>query len=327
MLKFVYVLICSENDYYFEQWLMSVYSLKYKMPDAFVSIAIDKDTDKFINENYKETFNDFVNEKKIVDLPEDLSKKEKSRFIKTTLRKHITGDYLFLDCDTIIAEDLSEIKNWDFDIGCALDTHLQKEELMNEFWKNKAKQMNDVLNFDLTNNDNCNNYYFNSGVIYCKDNEKTHNFYEEWHRLWIFSKEKGIFIDQPAFYRANYLCDGIINEINGKYNAQILAFNGINFLSDAKILHYYSSIFSKGNVTSAYIPAQIETLYEIRKNKKIPQKIIEMIKNPKQAFITDAMLLSMQDCVNYCSGYKLISVLLRRILIRIPSLRKFIVKG
>ncbi|MFX4681913.1 hypothetical protein ABTB34_20895, partial [Acinetobacter baumannii] len=41
-----------------------------------------------------------------VDVPGCYGKTERSRFIKTTIRKHVDGDFLFIDTDTVVCREL-----------------------------------------------------------------------------------------------------------------------------------------------------------------------------------------------------------------------------
>ena len=109
--KIVYDVICSANDLYFEQLLASVWSLKHYNPEAYVILLTDEASSNAIEaKGYKET-HELIDEIKIIELDDKLTNKEKSRWIKTSLRKLIAGDFLFIDADTIISGPLDGLDN------------------------------------------------------------------------------------------------------------------------------------------------------------------------------------------------------------------------
>ena len=76
-----------------------------------ITIVVDKETsDSFIGN--RRAINEYVSEIITVDVPVQYNQMQKSRFLKTTLREIVTGDYLFIDTDTVITSDLSEIDSW-----------------------------------------------------------------------------------------------------------------------------------------------------------------------------------------------------------------------
>ena len=65
----------------------------------------------------------YVSEIIVVNVPDGMNKMHRSRYLKTTLRQHISGDFLFVDADTVITCDLSEIDEVDMEIAAVLDRH------------------------------------------------------------------------------------------------------------------------------------------------------------------------------------------------------------
>jgi lipopolysaccharide biosynthesis glycosyltransferase len=122
-MKYLYVLASDDSDYYFEQALLSITSLRMRMSVAFVSLLVDDITEAGLTGKRKEII-ELVDELKSIKIDERFDKKARSRWLKTSMREHITGDFLYIDCDTVIAEDLSSIDNIDADIGAVLDGHM-----------------------------------------------------------------------------------------------------------------------------------------------------------------------------------------------------------
>ncbi|MBQ3784439.1 MAG: hypothetical protein II838_13540 [Lachnospiraceae bacterium] len=280
-MKYLYVLVSNLADYYSEQAFLSIYSLKLKTPNAFISLLVDNQTAEYLKTEFQELIKS-VDEFKEVELDSKYTNKEKSRILKTTMRQHIEGDFLFIDCDTVICEDLSEIEKCEFDIGCVLDTHVPMSRHSFHDWiiRNYKKcGFEESLSSD---------FHFNSGVIYCKDNSKVKHFFDDWYTLWKTSYEKGIDIDQPAFNQANVINHNIISEISNKWNCQ-LVHGGFKYILEAKIIHYFAS---NKYFKSPYILADNAILKEIRLQKAIPNKYADLVSNSRVAIDEQSTLLS-----------------------------------
>ena len=279
-MKYLYVLVSNSADYYSEQCYMSVYSLKKNTPNAFVSLLVDTETHEYLQKDFPLLL-ESIHEVKTVKL-DSATNKEKSRILKTSMRNHIDGDFLFIDCDTVICEDLSEIDTCGYDIGCVLDSHVPVCEHWGKDWmKKNCKKCG--FEESITKET-----HFNSGVIYCKDNANTRNFFKDWARLMEQSVASGVNIDQPAFNQADTLNGNLIKELNGKWNCQLVQ-GGVRYLSDAKIIHYFAS---QKNFRSPYLLADKKILENIRSQKAIPENCALWLKSPKYAIDEKARLQS-----------------------------------
>lgn len=280
-MKILYVLVSNANDYYAEQAFLSIKSLRLQMPNAHVALLVDNNTAKYIESNFMELKHE-IDEYKVINLDSNISNKIKSRILKTTMRQHIDGDFLFIDCDTIICSDLSDIENCGYDIASVLDSHVLVDRHWNQKWikKNYIK-----CGFDESEK---NNSHFNSGVIFCKDNVQTKKFFSDWASLMHKSIDVGCSIDQAAFNQANVINSGIIKELPGTWNCQ-LVHGGVKYISNAKIIHYFASI---KKFRSPYLLADKNILKDIRNNKKITEHVLLLLKNPRTAIDEKAPLLS-----------------------------------
>lgn len=280
-MKYLYILVSTSSDYYAEQCFLSIFTLKQKMHNAFVSLLIDNQTSEYLKFNFSELI-ESVDEYIVVDLDNKLSHKEKSRILKTSMRQHIDGDFLFIDCDTVICEDLSEIETCGYDIGCVLDSHVPVCEHWAKGWLKKNYQKCGFQESIAKNT------HFNSGVIYCKDNENTRRFFEDWTKFMSHSIECGISIDQPSFNHADTINNSLIKELHGKWNCQLVQ-GGVKYLVDAKIIHYFASQKQFG---SPYLLSDNKILEEIRGQRKITDETMSFLLNPKAAISDQSRLLS-----------------------------------
>lgn len=232
--KLVYVLTCAPQDTYIEQALMSIWSARYHNPDAYIVLLTDDLTDQLFIGKRCEIL-DFISEKIVVPFEPDKNMHYRSRWLKTSVRQLIKGDYLFIDSDTITTCDLSHIEQIDADIAMCRDENVN---IADEDYA-AAKPMIDncaQIGFDVTKE----KYYFNSGVMYVRDTELTHKLYERWHELWQDGVSRGINLDQPTFAKANYEMGHPVKLLEDKWNCIVQS--QIAEVYSAYILHFWHSV-------------------------------------------------------------------------------------
>lgn len=311
--KIAYVVVSDEKDIYLEQTLISIYSLCLYNPNVTIILVVDDITDATINGKRSEILK-FISEKKVVNLSAKCDKLHRSRYLKTTLREHIEGDYLYLDSDTIITSSLNEIDKFDGEIGAVKNHHMNIKEFC------EAKFVNDCakkINWILTENDK---EYYNSGVFYVKDTINTRRFYKEWNRTWKNSVEKGIPYDQPALGKANSICNYLIKELDGTWNCQILD-NGLAFLFEAKIIHYFTSAKSDKNGEAPYVFLDNSIYNEMKQIGEIPNSVISHIKHAKSAFNLACKIYSGHELMFLSSG---VYLRLKNLFFNYPFIFRFV---
>ncbi|MCL2101833.1 MAG: hypothetical protein FWH22_09005 [Fibromonadales bacterium] len=267
-MKFLYVLTSNEKDIYLEQTYISIVSLRIYMPNAFVSLLLDTRTNEnLINDRAK--IRELVNEIVVKQAPENLTNMQINRFLKTSMREHIKGDFLYVDGDTIFCGQLEEISKLPHDVMLALDFH---SEFDSEIYLRKMPK--NSYGFIKKNFRNIpkRSKFFNGGVIWCRDTEAGHHFFAKWHENWKKTCESGIFTDQTALTLTNFELNAI-QELDGKYNCQI--WFGVNYLHSAKILHYFAASDSK------YEPFSTELPFRLKNNWAISDSDMECIKKPR----------------------------------------------
>ena len=280
-MKYVYVLTSSENDYYYEQFFISVTSLRLHNPNAFIVVLIDSKTKQSLT-GKRSGFEQIVSETIIITTPPEFSQKEVSRWIKTSINKYVSGDFLYIDCDTVIAGDLC----CDFlpeNIGAILDTHVSLEKhYLCPFFNEQDKRAGFISSFETGKR-------FNGGVIFYRDSPAANDLFLRWHSLWLLSKEKGVHQDMPALNQANYEMPGIITEMPGEWNCQI-THNGLPFLADARIIHCFATSIKLYDCP--FLPASIPILASVKESGNISAELKELLKNPKAAFETNSRIIS-----------------------------------
>ena len=259
---------------------------------------MDEKTDATLKEGRTEILK-LVNQKSVVSVPTQYNKMQVSRFMKTSLRNIIEGDYLFLDTDTIVTKNLDEIDTINADVAAVINGH-ESLEMFSKSGENNKKRMR-RLGAEVVDDIK----YYSSGVSFVRDTEAAHDFFYQWHRLWCKSVE--LFndnYDQPAFNTANEKCGGIIIELDGTWNCQMLSY-GLPFFCDAKILHYFASK-RQFDAKGCYVFNDKSTYSSIKKDGYLSQQVVDMITNAKSAFINPCRIVNsvensfLQSDLAYC---------------------------
>lgn len=281
-IKYVYVLTSSSSDSYYEQFFLSVVSLRLYNPASDIIVLLDQKTKEGLT-GKRAGYENYVSEIKVIPVPELFNQKESSRWIKTSIRKHITGDFLFIDCDTVITGKLDPAFPADVKVGAVLDTHVTlSNHHLRDYFRRSDRQAGFTASFE-------NEKHYNGGLIYCRDSSEGAAFFERWHSLWLAGRDRGNSQDMPSLNQANYELKNSITELGGEWNCQI-SHNGLSYLYDAKIIHYYAT--SLVSFTPPYLPASTEILSFIKTHGILSAEISRLLENPKAAFETYTRIIA-----------------------------------
>ena len=231
--KLVYVLTCVTEGLYIEQALLAVYSARHWNQDAHIILVTDNLTDKLLKGRRSEILL-YITEKVVIPFEDDtLSMTYRSRYIKTSIRQIVDGDFLFIDCDTITQRSLSNIDSFQCKVGAVLESHLMVGDFCESLFSYQQKRTLSI-GVDLSKE----GLYFSSGVLFVKDTPIAYDLYDKWFRFWQESYDLGMPIDQPALSKANREVGHIIEQIPDGYNC--ILFTQPSFTSEAFILHISS---------------------------------------------------------------------------------------
>lgn len=284
-MQIVYVLADNEKLKYYNELIKSVYSLHYQMPEQKICVLTDNDTFNLIN---KLEITQFA-ELRPIEVPSDLSVVERSRYLKLITRQVISGEMLFIDADTVIARPFPEIKS-EKSIGIVWDINIHRTKV--EFCDKVSELCGIPLN-DFK-------YYYNSGVIWSKDNDISHKFFSEWLELWDITRKAGCYKDQPSF---NHICEKFSDSIltlDNMWNCQIGSWMStpLHCFYGSYIIHYFH------DTTSAY---KLSNPYYLEK-KYNDKEMLEILQNPYNAF-DECKVLKINDGYYHIKGdmsYRLI---------------------
>lgn len=231
MIKLVYVVVGTEKKEYLNMLRISLASARMHMPSIAIEIVTDEETGAFL------AAGDIPQKYRAAVIPcpidGDYTTVERSRVLKTNLRALVTGDFLYLDTDTIICEDFSDAAPQG-SVNMVADAHclLSEQEENGEPILRAARRRG----LDLTG---CVHYY-NGGVLLAKDDETAREFFARWHETWKKTKQPGMHHDQ---YPLNYVEMQMhaVHELDGTWNCQLTANDrAFSYLRGVKILHYLS---------------------------------------------------------------------------------------
>lgn len=274
----VYAIISSEKDYYFEELLISLYTLRIHEPEANVVVLTDNKTVSNLI-GHRKDIRKYVNKLQIIDIPEELTPVQRSRFLKVNIINNVEGDFLFIDSDTVIAGCLSEIEKYDGDIIAVQEgKDIDSSHRCIPYFK--ARGWGDCSGMKM----------LNSGVMYVRKNEKTIRLYNSWYNRWTESKTSRNCQDQPSLVKAiSENPDIRISTIPDIYNCQIRTSN-VYCIGDAKIIHPYAGL--KDSIYKIY---QQNIMEEVRAQGITNPELITMLEHPRSAFLHGVRLISMED--------------------------------
>lgn len=267
--KLVYVLTCTPDKTYIEQALMSVFSARHWNPDSQIILITDDETNHLFTGTRGEILN-YISEKIVVPFSNDESMMYRSRFIKTQVRELVKGDFLFIDCDTIVCKSLADIDSWNIEVGAVYESHLKVNEFCDALYQS-ALEPNLKIGVDLSKEEE----YFSSGVLYVKDTPNTHRLYDLWHQNWLESQSIGVPIDQPSLCKANIQCEHLLKRIPDSFNR--ILFTQTSGTRGAHILHI--AAFRNPSVLF-----EERTLQYVRDNGLKDEKLIDLILHPCKSF-------------------------------------------
>lgn len=280
----LYVLTSSEKDVYLEQCWLSIHSLRYHNPDAKVTLVVDNHTKETLSGNRSKILK-LVDNLVVVKCPEHYTPMERSRYLKTTMRQHVKGAFLFLDGDTLIAGSLTDVDTLEGDVMMVPDTHVKYQNY--PFYEYMNWRIKDLYATDVSSDE----YYFNSGAIFVKDTELAHEFFRSWNERWQESQSKGVATDQQALFKVNHDMGNVITQLPGVYNCQIGL--SLQYFYDAKVLHYFNAQMQIENETCPFF---CKSFYrKLKEQGEISPEIHEMVVNCKRQFGSPSMIVSRKE--------------------------------
>ena len=285
--KILYVITTRETDVYYEQLLVSVTSLRLYMTkeEAWVTVLTDNKTNETMT-GFRSKLDDLVNEKIVIDFPDNVSMYDRSRLLKTGMRKYVKGDFLYIDSDTVICDRLDELDDFGFELGAVMNCHVN---FMDNPYRNWHVWQAKHLGWDVSKDD----VYYNGGLCYSKEGKTSDEFFRHWNEDWIYSNKKGIPNDEPSFAQANIEMGYPLKEIPGEWNCQLKY--GLKYLNKVKILHFLCTQYMPSSKDCLYYFTDKAVYLKIRENGGMTEEVMYMLKHPLEGFNKLTMIVGGSD--------------------------------
>ncbi len=233
--KLVYVLTCTGNDKYAAMVVLSLYTFKIHNPTSNAFVVMDESTHLALEKDRSSILDNATSV--VVDIPPEYNVMQRSRYLKTNLRRIVEGDFLYIDSDTFVTGSLDDVDDTDADVAMVTDLNRPLEQ----------GNTNDDIERSIRAGfcDLENEPYFNGGVMFARDTPVAHKLFDKWHECWKKSLANGVPQDQPALCEANRVLEHPIKKLSGIWNCQYRYLNNVDygkFLKNVKILHYYAVV-------------------------------------------------------------------------------------
>lgn len=230
-MQIVYALTTDGRDVYTAMTRVSALSLRLFNRHARIIVACDAPSAKHLRQARSPLLNE-IDELLTCAVPEG-NAVFRNRFVKTSLRQRITGAFLFLDSDTLVRGDLSELFQVKHDLAGARNHSraVRSEQVFIEDTQTLA-----AMSWTAAPGQ-----YVNGGVLLYNDSAGAYRFGQQWHANWLRSSAQlGRYRDQPALNAALVQSGASLRLLSDTFNAQVKATPSV--ASNALIVHYYSSV-------------------------------------------------------------------------------------
>lgn len=244
-MKIVYVLADRADGPYTAMTTISALSARRVDSDAHIELLIPAE----LGEELKGSrLFDLCNEVVMTRCPFP-ENRERSRYLKTVMRQHISGDFAFLDSDTLVLRRFDDDFAKTRDIASAEDLNRGKPT---PGFPHEFIALYDKMGWRTTFR------YYNSGVIFMRDNRRVHAACHKWHAAWVAAlNEVGCVFDQPAFNHSLDIEDVTVDLLPRSLNALVDA--NPRFARGASILHFFTT---GGHPRGETIAAQLLGIFE-----------------------------------------------------------------
>jgi hypothetical protein len=248
-----YVLACDGWNDYGAMVCISAATLRRQHPDVEIVVLSDQATLSHLGAATA-TLKRFADRIIKVDGVEGNSR-ERSRILKTTMRHHIQGRFIFLDLDTIVLRKLDALFTSTQSLGIALD---YESGIVDERDRQIYEQL-DAAHYP--------SRAFNSGVMVIDDSPSVRAFFEEWHRRWKLSRDFGRLEDQQSLNSTIAAQQFPVEVLAPSYNAMILYFP--QRFRTCRVAHFLAS-------TDMYRTLMSDLLDRFRRTQEIDWEAIEI---------------------------------------------------
>jgi hypothetical protein len=179
----------------------------------------------------------------------------RSRILKTTMRRHVRGRFVFLDLDTVVLGKLDALFAIEAPLAIALD------------YESGRVDERDRETYERLDSQHYPTRAFNSGVMSIDDSPAVGALFDEWHRRWNLSRGWGRVEDQQSLNSTIAAQKFDVHVLAPTYNAMILYFP--QRFRTCRIAHFLASTRMSRTLMS-------DLLDEFRQRQEIDWGAIEI---------------------------------------------------
>ncbi len=230
-MQIVYALTSDGNDVHADMALVSMLSARLTNPRARLRLLADTNSAQAL-QTAQHRLLEVCDELTAVPTP-DGPPLFTNRWVKTQAAEFVNGDCLLLDCDTIVAGDVSVA--WPLITDVGLVANHNAPDLEHQVWSEDLdflRQMGWVTDFP---------FYANGGAIFFRPTPGVRDFFRRWHQLWQEGATASNRLrDQPSLNTALHEGRLRVTELPPSFNCQ----TGSVFAraGDATVIfHFYGS--------------------------------------------------------------------------------------
>lgn len=239
---------------------LALASLRLTNPDIKAIIAIDPDTHRNLITRNSNLIRD-ADEIVIIETPEG-DQTFRNRFVRTSVRSSLKGDYLHLDSDILIRGRLDDIFSISGEVIAALNHSQDSPE--KQLWTEDALA-NETMGWSVDPNRN-----LNAGVVLFRDTETVRNLCSLWNQKLTIAYEKlGRPNDQAPFNASLEELRITPTILESRFNAQFQMNPSV--VTGAVIWHFYGAILDR----NMFPPTRYQlTLDRIMKGEEVNDGLV-----------------------------------------------------
>jgi hypothetical protein len=151
----------------------------------------------------------------VVSIPVPVeSGKDRSRYLKTTMRRWLRGDFAYLDVDVLALDSVAPLFRVAAPVGLTVEGNASPSEVRRF---PRVAALYERLGWGPVPQP-----YFNGGMMWVRDDAAASAFFERWHACWQITRAAGSTDDQPSLNRAVVEAGLEVEVLSPEWNAMVL---------------------------------------------------------------------------------------------------------
>jgi hypothetical protein len=241
MLQVCYVVVTTGWDHHTQMAWLSASSVRRQEPSARITVLLEGLSPGAV-EAATTRLGEVVDEVRVLSSP--VAKPvDKSRYLKILAPEHLSGDFLYLDSDTLAVAPFADVTQTPGEVAAVTDFNSPIEC---HWFPPDMRESFEALGWTYPLP-----YYLNAGVIWFRDRDRVRQFCRDWLHRWGQLPHLPHVGDQASFNSALFAADLPHAVLPTAFNAMVVKRN-YRFRS-AKILHFFGSAIEQQGTLMAHL--------------------------------------------------------------------------